>query len=269
MPDEAMANYNTLTLTLNDDTAWVTLSRPSVRNALSPETLEEIIAAMGVIDGNPDIRVAVLQGDGPAFSVGFDLNAMAALVTNAGALDEENLRSMARLGQEAVDAVGACRAVTIASVHGYAIGGGFLLMAACDFRIAADDTRFSIPEVDIGIPLLWGGVPRLVYELGPSLAKELIMTCRRFGVSELATSRFIHQAVSAADRPDCTAQLVDELCARPTYPLRETKAQFEALRAAYCDGLPPDEERFVSAVLHPDFLATAMAYVQQRLNAKK
>ena len=54
-----------------------------------------------------------------------------------------------------------------------------VLAAACDLRVAAADARFSIPEVAIGIPLAWGGIPRLVREIGPALAKELVMTCRR------------------------------------------------------------------------------------------
>ena len=55
-----------------------------------------------------------------------------------------------------------------------------MLAAACDLRVAASDAYFSIPEVDLGIPLAWGGIPRLVREIGPALTKELVMTCRPF-----------------------------------------------------------------------------------------
>ena len=61
-----------------------------------------------------------------------------------------------------------------AALVGHVVGGGFLLAAACDLRVAAAETCFLIPEVDLGVPLLWGGLPRLIVELGPSLTKELV-----------------------------------------------------------------------------------------------
>jgi enoyl-CoA hydratase/carnithine racemase len=70
------------------------------------------------------------------------------------------------------DALEAMRALSIAAIHGWCVGGGLVLAAACDLRIAAEDARFSIPEVDLGIPLAWGGIPRLVREIGPALTKE-------------------------------------------------------------------------------------------------
>jgi hypothetical protein len=59
-----------------------------------------------------------------------------------------------------------------------------VLAAACDLRIAAADTRFAIPEVDLGIPLAWGGITRLVREIGPALTEELVMSCRPFDAAE-------------------------------------------------------------------------------------
>ena len=64
------------------------------------------------------------------------------------------------------------------------MGGGLVLAAACDLRIAAASARFSIPEIDLGIPLAWGGIPRLVREIGPALTKELVITCREFSPQE-------------------------------------------------------------------------------------
>ena len=93
-------------------------------------------------------------------------------------------REIGQLGLRMADAIESMRAVTIAQVHGYAVGGGVVLVAACDLRVAADDAVFSIPEIELGIPLAWGGIPRLVREIGPALTKELVMTCRRFTPAE-------------------------------------------------------------------------------------
>ena len=80
-------------------------------------------------------------------------------------------------------------AVSVASIRGHCVGGGVVLAATCDLRIAASDARFSIPEIDLGIPLAWGGIPRLVREVGPALTKELVMTCRPFGADEARAAR--------------------------------------------------------------------------------
>ena len=84
------------------------------------------------------------------------------------------------LGRRAAEALAAIPQITIAAIKGYCIGGALVLSAACDLRIAADDSRFSIPELDAGIPLSWGGMAHVVRLLGESLANDLVLTCRRF-----------------------------------------------------------------------------------------
>ena len=85
--------------------------------------------------------------------------------------------------------------VLIAALHGHVVGGGLVISSACDLRIATTDVSFSIPEVDLGIPLAWGGIPRLVREIGPALTKELVMTCRPFGASEAMNAGFLNRVV--------------------------------------------------------------------------
>src|SRR3546814_20758149 len=65
--------------------------------------------------------------------------------------------------------------VCSSDLHGYVVGGGVCLALACDFRLAADDAQLSLPEVDLGVPLTWGGTARLVHEVGSARARELIM----------------------------------------------------------------------------------------------
>ena len=85
-------------------------------------------------------------------------------------------------------------------MHGWCVGGGLVLAAVCDLRVAGRSARFSIPEVELGIPLAWGGIPRLVREIGPALTKELVMTCREFGPDEAKAAGFLNRVVDD-DRP--------------------------------------------------------------------
>ena len=84
-------------------------------------------------------------------------------------------------------------------INGHAVGGGWGLTLACDFRWAAAEAQLWIPEVDLGIPLAWGGIPRLVREIGPALTKELVLTCRPFTPAEARSVRFLNDVVPEAD----------------------------------------------------------------------
>lgn len=126
-------------------------------------------------------------------------------------------------------AIESIEAVTIAQIHGHCIGGGLVLAAACDLRVAAADTSFSIPEIDLGIPLAWGGIPRLVRELGPALTRELVMTCRPFTAQEALRAGFLNRVVPAANLDGEVLALADALLAKPVGPLMATKRHVNAV----------------------------------------
>jgi enoyl-CoA hydratase/3-hydroxypropionyl-coenzyme A dehydratase len=182
------------------------LNRPDKLNPLSTATLEELVAAARWFDARPAVKVVVIAGNGRAFSAGADLAAFAAAANGAAAM-----REAADAGRRMADAIEAMRAVTVVRLHGHCVGGGVVLAAACDLRVAAENTRFSIPEVDLGIPLAWGGVPRLVREIGPSLTKELVMTCRPFDAAEAKAAGFVNRVVPEADLDAAVDELVEQL----------------------------------------------------------
>ena len=263
-----MVGFETLELSIHGPVGRIVLDRPDAMNALSPRMLHELLRSLGDLESRDDVRVVVLEGKGPAFSVGFDLQAMGSLMMSGGLPGESEVRELAELGEAVVSALVRCEKITVASVHGYAIGGGFLLMTACDVRLVSRNTKFSIPEVDIGIPLLWGGVPLLVRELGPGLARDLVMSCRRFGADTLEALNAGFRIVDESERVGACESLVEELGAKPPLAMRITKKQFlQACGLLQTGDHQKDADHCVSAMLHPDFLSTAMAYLQ-RLGGK-
>ena len=158
-----------------DGLGRLVLARPDVLNAMSTQMLGEIADAITWFDER-DVDVVVVSGEGRAFCAGFDRDEMASPTFEPTAA--------MRLGAAMAATVESAAAVTIAAVHGHCVGGGLVLATACDLRLAADDTRFAIPEVDLGLPLGWGGIPLLVRELGPTRTRELVMTCRPFDATE-------------------------------------------------------------------------------------
>ena len=263
-----MMDYQHLCVKFETGVAVLELNRPKKRNALNFEILEEIVSFCEMVRVRDDIQIVLVSGNGPSFSVGFDLMGLAPLLTQGEMPQESQLKDWARLGQKAVNALAELPQITIASVQGHAIGGGFLLMSACDFRIAVNDTRFALPEIEIGLPLTWGGVGRLTQVLGAALTKDLVLTARSFYPADLSPTLFLYKSVSAEEQKQVTQDLVTCLKEKPAPALRFCKQQF--LDAAFLEKTHSelDAQLFADAILHPDFLPTAMGYVQ-RLTASK
>ena len=169
--------FTTLKIIVDERIAILEFARPNNLNALSRQCLSELVTASTWLGQQSEVRVVIIRGQGRAFCAGFDLNDFATADPNI------SLHASADLGRLATEALTNIPQVTIAAVHGHCVGGGVVLAGACDLRVASDDARFSIPEVDLGIPLAWGGIPRLVREIGPTATRELVLTCRPFDAS--------------------------------------------------------------------------------------
>ena len=137
---------------------------------------------------------------------------------------------------------------------------------SCDLRIAADDTVFSIPEVDLGIPLAWGGIPRLVREIGPAMTRELVLTCRPFDADEARSIGFVNRVVPRADLESTVDELAEHLARKAPNVVRTTKRQVnEALDAmSSTSGSWADADLLSNAVRDPEARAAAQAYLARR-----
>jgi enoyl-CoA hydratase/carnithine racemase len=155
------------------------------------------------------------------------------------------------------------RAVTIASIHGHCVGGGVVLAAACDLRLAARGTRFSIPEVDLGIPLAWGGIPRLVREIGPAMTKELVLSCRPFSAEEGLRLGFINRVVAEQELDQAVAELARELTAKSALTLAATKLAVNAAaeQLVSTSGAWSDADSLLGALADAESREASRAYI--------
>jgi len=214
--------FETLRTEIDGNLGRLTLDRPEKLNPLSTQALTELAAAARWFDERPEAKVVIVAGAGRAFSAGADLG------TFAGP-QEVPLRDAADRGREMAEALENMRALTIASIQGWCVGGGLVLAAACDLRVAAEDARFSIPEVDLGIPLAWGGIPRLVREIGPALTKELVLTCRPFDAAEAKAAGFLNRVVPAGELEKTVLELARSLASKASHALFSTKRHVNAV----------------------------------------
>jgi len=214
--------FETLTTRADGPVGHLTLSRPEKLNPLSVQTLREITAAARWFDDQPGVKVVIVAGAGRAFSAGADLGSFTGRQT-------VSTRDAADSGRQMADALERMRALAIASIRGWCVGGGLVLAAACDLRVASTNARFSIPEVDLGIPLAWGGIPRLVREIGPALTKELVLTCRPFDAAEAKAAGFLNRVVSDDALDDTVTELADSLAAKASHAIFSTKQHVNAV----------------------------------------
>jgi enoyl-CoA hydratase/carnithine racemase len=200
--------------------ATVTLSRPDVLNAQTPAMWAELTTISRKLPG--DVRVVIVRGAGRAFSAGLDLSVARSSLTDLARLSADECAERIAGFQSAFTWLRRPSLVTIAAVQGHAIGAGFQLALNCDLRVLADDARFSMAEVTLGLVPDLGGTKRLTELVGPSRALEICLTGRRVAADEadrigLATAvvpgaeldaavRDLAAAVLAADR-DAVAEI--------------------------------------------------------------
>ena len=175
------------------------------------------------------------------------------------------MRDSADLGRQMADAIEAMAAVTVARLHGHCVGGAVVLAAACDLRVAAFDTSFSIPELELGIPLAWGGIPRLVREIGPAMTKELVMTCRPFSAAEAKDVGLVNRVVEADGLDEAVESLVASLLAKSGLTLRATKRHVDAVTSQMVGMVQSwaDADSLVTAFADPESRQVAAAYLER------
>ena len=256
--------FETLNLTQSGPIARLTLNQPEKLNPLSTQRLLEIIDAARHVNRDESIRVLIIEGEGRAFSAGADISAF-------GVAGDMSARERADVGRQMADAVEAIRAVTIARIQGWCVGGALVLAAACDLRVAAENANFSIPEIDLGIPLAWGGIPRLVREIGPALTKELVMTCRPFDAAEAKTAGFLNRVVPADQLDTVVDALAQQIAAKPALPIIATKRHVNAVTEQMVGTMRAwsDADGLLAGLSDPECDAARMRYMEQRRNSKK
>jgi enoyl-CoA hydratase/carnithine racemase len=249
-----------LELTIDGPIARLTLARPEVLNALSVELLEELAASCGWLGAQHQLRVVVLTGAGRAFSAGADLASLARLSATDG-----TARAAADAGHRAATAIEGLPQVTLAAIHGRCVGGAVVLALACDLRFAAAGTRFSIPEVDLGIPLAWGGIPRLLREVGPATARDLVLTCREFDASDALRTGVVSRVLPDDGLAAGVAEVARELAAKARLPVRAT---LDGIAAVTGQGAPlgwSDADSLLAALADPESRAAGHRYLARRL----
>ena len=157
---------------IRDNVAWVTLNRPEAMNAMSPDLLKGIGAAVDQINETPGIRAVVFTGAGRAFCAGGDLTYFKTAINS----DPQSFVRFADLAQTTLRRVEMLAMPVIAAVNGFAVAGGLELILCCDLVIAADSAKIGDGHANFGIIPGGGSAIRLPRKIPSALAKRLLLT---------------------------------------------------------------------------------------------
>ena len=166
------ANYETITISTKDTILELSLNRPDQLNAMNALCRDELQSVFNAFRDSPELRVIIITGAGRAFSAGADLK--------DGSVDESVIDSVeSRWWGDFRVALANTGKPSIAAVNGFALGGGFELALACDFRLASEAAFFAMPEITFGSIPAGGATQRIAQLAGPSVAMELVLMGER------------------------------------------------------------------------------------------
>jgi enoyl-CoA hydratase/carnithine racemase len=192
----------------------VVLNRPEKRNALTPEMLEGLAAAVRGADDDPRIRAVIVSGQGPIFSAGIDLRSLAEMQAATRGLDLGRwTRRFAERLQQALNTIEATEVPVLGALHGQVLGMGLELALAFDLRVATDDLVLAIPEARLGLVADVGGTTRLARVVGPSRAKDLLMTARSIDAAEALQWGLVNRVVPPAELMARATELAEQIAA--------------------------------------------------------
>ena len=203
-----------ITTRIDDAILLVAIDRPKKRNALTPDMIDALAAAVRQADDHPEVRAVVVHAEGPAFSAGIDIGALA---ESMGASFEGNparaLRRLADRLQDALNVIEATEVPVIGALNGLVMGLGLELALAFDLRVASEDCQLSIPEARMGLVADVGGTTRLSRTVGPSRAKDLLLTARSIAADEALTWGLVNRVVPNGNQLHGAMTLAREIAA--------------------------------------------------------
>lgn len=189
------------------DVARIIFNQPEKRNAVSLEMWEAVEAAVTRFADDPEVRILILSGaGGKAFVSGADVSKFESERASEEAVAHYNATT-----KRVYDLIEEFPKPTIAQIDGFCIGGGVALALSCDLRICGQGSQFAIPAAKLGLGYGYAGIKRLVDVVGPSFAKEIFFTARRFDAEEARVMGLVNRVVEdgkVAEAAEETAQMI-------------------------------------------------------------
>ncbi|MGE0046632.1 MAG: enoyl-CoA hydratase/isomerase family protein [Hyphomonadaceae bacterium] len=243
--------------------AIVTLNRPERRNAISNEMMEELIGVANAFAADEATRAIIVCGKGSDFSVGADLKQPRFQGTDQPSLLLR--RRQTELGSQLMRAILEIHQPTICAIQGVATGGAACIATACDFRVGATNARIGYGEVKIGINLMWNAAPLCLHLVGPSRAKQMIMSGKLYNAATMERWGFLDEVVEEGALMERARAWAEEYAALPPIAVQMIKKSLNHLSGALDRAIMHmDADQWLLASQSEDMREAVSAFFEKR-----
>ncbi|MGY0692459.1 enoyl-CoA hydratase-related protein [Virgibacillus sp. FSP13] len=239
--------------------AYVTINRPEVLNCFDYQTLCRLQEVTDEVHLDPNVKVVIFTGAGDkAFSAGADLK-------ERKTLGETEVRRNVKAIRDAFHRISSLPQPTIAAVNGYAFGGGFELMLACDFSIAARGVKMGLTETSWAIIPGAGGTQRLARLIGEMKAKELIFTAKKCTAEEALDLGIVTRVVDKAELLASCQQFAADIMKNGPVAIKQAKyAITQGMNTDIQTGLEIEAKAYELTIPTEDRLEALQAFNEKR-----
>jgi enoyl-CoA hydratase len=252
----AAMGYEHILVEIEAPIATVTLNRPKVLNALSPDLIREVNVALGDLDADENVRAVVLTGGARVFAAGADIGDMA---------DRTAVEQLRRDQTGRWAGIAAFGKPLIAAVNGYALGGGCELALMCDLIIAGDSARFGQPEINLGIIPGAGGTQRWPRTAGKYAAMEIMLSGSPVTARRAHELGIVNKVVPAEMTVEVAKRTARQLGDKAPLALRMAKeAVLKAFESPLSEGMAAERKSFYFLFSTEDQKEGMHAFLEKR-----
>jgi enoyl-CoA hydratase len=251
--------YENILFQVDQGIATITFNRPKALNALNQALLAELSRALDDIAADEDVRVLILTGSGDkAFVAGADITELAAFTALQAKI-------FSRAGHAIIAKLQELPVAVIAAVKGFALGGGSEIALACDFIYAAENARFGLPEINLGLIPGFGGTQRLPRLVGANRAKEMIFTGKMIGAAEATQIGLVNKVVPSDALMEEVLKIARDIAAKGRVALRAVKQTVNhSLNTDLATGCAIETDAFALTLASADAKEGTSAFLEKR-----
>lgn len=240
-------------LEVDGPVATITNDNPAKHNAFDDDMDAQLFAILGEIRSDPAIRAVVWRGEGKSWSSGRDVAAIGTNVT------EMTHHELMRRGHRGIQQLWEMDAPVIVACKGWVMGGSFQRALLCDIRVAAEGTRFRLPEVGHGVIPDTGGMAVLHQMAGPGLVRDMVLTGRVLEAEEALAHGIVSRVVAADELESTAREMAESIAKAPAVTVKLARKVLDHLSVPEIRSSMDDELIYQTTVSRSDDMAELRA----------
>lgn len=249
---------NFFTVEINRKIATIELNRPPA-NALAAAVLKELSVILDQLESNDDVRVLLIKGEGRFFSAGADIKEFTEIES------EQDFEDLARRGQKVLDRIDNYSKPVIAAIHGAALGGGLELAMSCHIRLASENAKLGLPELQLGIIPGFAGTQRLPRLVGAPKAAEMMFTSEPITGKEAATFGLVNHAFPEETLFEEANKLAEKIAAKSPISIKATLELLQYAKGdSYQQAIEKEAAYFGKVFISEDAKEGVSAFLEKR-----